>query len=99
MKKAIILLALGGLLIVMLSSIFRMPSLGDIENPAYNEVARHYLQESIDETHTPNIIASIITDYRAFDTLGETTVLFTSIAAVISVLKGTVDATKKKGDH
>lgn len=93
------MLALGGLLIVMISSIFKMPPLGNVTNPSYNEVAQHYIERAAEETRTPNVVSAIITDYRAFDTLGETTVLFTSIAAVISVLKGNADACKKKEDQ
>lgn len=96
MKKAFILLMLGTLLVVLLSSISEMPSLGDTQNPSYNNVANYYVNNSIEDTNTVNIVASIITDYRAFDTLGETTVLFTSIAAVISVLSGKIPKTEKE---
>jgi len=97
MKKIFSLIVLGGLLFVMLTSISEMPSLGDAQNPAYNEVANYYVDNAIEDTNAANIIASIITDYRAFDTLGETTVLFTSIAAVISVLSVKISKTEKKG--
>lgn len=86
MNKLFTLLILGGLLVVLLGSIAEMPSLGEVDNPSYNEVAEYYLENGVEDTSSTNIIAAIITDYRAFDTLGETTVLFTSIAAVISLL-------------
>ncbi|ABR50236.1 hypothetical protein Amet_4155 [Alkaliphilus metalliredigens QYMF] len=86
MKKKFLLFVLGGLLFVLLSSISEMPSLGSAESPSYNEVAHYYVDNAVEDTNTANVISAIITDYRAFDTLGETTVLFTSIAAVISVM-------------
>jgi multicomponent Na+:H+ antiporter subunit B len=87
-KKGIVFILLGIVLFLLLTSIPEMPSLGDVESPAYNEVAHYYVDKAIEDTNATNVIASIITDYRAFDTLGETVVLFTSIVAVISVLSG-----------
>lgn len=97
MKKIMLVVALGGLLFLIISSILEMPSYGEANNPSYNEVAKHYINHAIEETNSPNVVSAIITDYRAFDTLGETTVLFTSIAAVLSVLAG--GSYKDKEEH
>ncbi|MFP4457732.1 MAG: hydrogen gas-evolving membrane-bound hydrogenase subunit E [Clostridia bacterium] len=86
MRKKFTFLILSFLLMILISSLSEMPPLGDITNPSYNQVAKHYNENAVEETNILNIISSIITDYRAFDTLGETTVLFTSITAVVSVL-------------
>lgn len=86
MSKRIIVLVLFILFIVLAISIIQMPNIADVNNPAFNEVALYYLNNAKEETGAMNVIAAIITDYRAFDTLGETTVLFTSIVAVFSVL-------------
>lgn len=94
MKNILVFIALGGLLFVMISSYAEMPPMGDVGNPSYNEVAHHYLTYGLEETNAPNVIADIITDYRAVDTLGEATVLFTSIAAVLTILAG-----KEKTEH
>jgi multisubunit Na+/H+ antiporter MnhB subunit len=85
-NKRIIIAVLMVLFLVLAYSILQMPPIGLMENPAYNEVARYYLENSQTQTGSVNVIAAIITDFRAFDTLGETTVLFTAIAAVFSVL-------------
>ncbi|KAB3534153.1 hypothetical protein F8154_09450 [Alkaliphilus pronyensis] len=97
MKKALVILVLLGLFVLLTSSVLKMPSLGSIDNPSYNETSVYYIENAIEDTHAPNAIASIITDYRSFDTLGETTVLFTSIAAVLSVLRLNHNS-KEKGD-
>jgi multisubunit Na+/H+ antiporter MnhB subunit len=98
MKNYFVIFALGALLIIMVSSYAEMPRMGNPENPSYNEVSRHYLERSSVETRTPNVIANIIMDYRALDTLGEATVLFTSIAAVLTILTGKdPDPHKKEG--
>ena len=96
MRKKFTFIVLSFLLMILISSLSEMPPLGDVTNPSYNQVAKHYNNNSVEETNTLNIISSIITDYRAFDTLGETTVLFTAITAVISVLS--VGFAKKEED-
>lgn len=73
-----------------------MPRMGDPNAPAHNQLAQYYKTQSLEDTGAANVIAAIITDYRAFDTLGETTVLFTSIAAVVSIMSA---AGKKGEDH
>lgn len=99
MKKLMLMVVLAGLFVVLVSSILKMPALGSIDNPSYNEVTHYYLENTLDDTKAVNVIAAVITDYRAFDTLGETTVLFTSIAAVISVLQiGHHKKEKNKGE-
>jgi len=88
MKNFMVMLALGILLAIMISSFMDMPTMGDPDNPSYNEVARHYLEQSLEETYAPNTVTVIISDYRAMDTLGEATVLFASIVAVLTILSG-----------
>ncbi|WP_350343300.1 hydrogen gas-evolving membrane-bound hydrogenase subunit E [Proteinivorax hydrogeniformans] len=88
MKKGILAILLFGLLIVLISGILEMPALGSVDNPAYTEeVTEYYLENSIEDTNSPNVISALLTDYRFFDTLGETVVLFTGITVVVSVLK------------
>lgn len=96
MKNLFTFTILGGLLIVLLTSITEIPPLGEEKNPAYNEVSEYYVNESAQDTGAQNIIAAIITDYRAFDTLGETTVLFTGIAAVTAMIGVSHDKGKKE---
>lgn len=38
----------------------------------------YYIKNSIKDANTPNIVTTIIADYRAFDTLGEEIVIFTA---------------------
>lgn len=83
------------LFMILSWGVFTMPSMGDPNAPAHNQLAQYYKTQALEDTGAANVIAAIITDYRAFDTLGETTVLFTAIAAVVSIM----GATPKKGDH
>ena len=78
------------LFVALVLSIINMPTEASINAPSYNEVVYHYLVSGPEETNVPNIIAAILVDYRGFDTLGETIVLFTSVVAVGSVLRSTI---------
>jgi multicomponent Na+:H+ antiporter subunit B len=77
------------LFMVLAYSIMQMPTGANVFVPSYNEIARHYLENGATETNASNIIAAILADYRGFDTLNETIVLFTSVVAVGSVLRST----------
>jgi multisubunit Na+/H+ antiporter MnhB subunit len=50
-------------------------------------VSREYLQHGVEKTGATNIVMSVVLDYRAYDTLGEATVLFTSIVGAFVVLR------------
>ncbi len=50
-------------------------------------VASRYIQEGLREVGGANLVADVILDYRAYDTLGEATVLFTSVIGVLVVLR------------
>ena len=64
-----------------------MPPFGEVDVPTNNEVGQKYIEDGITDTGAANIIAGMILDYRAFDTLGESTVLFIAVSAVIILLK------------
>lgn len=64
----------------------QMPMFGDPNTPANaSEVVRRYIENGLEETGAVNIVAGVILDYRAFDTLGESHVLFTA-ATVVTLL-------------
>jgi len=46
-----------------------------------------YIKEGLRETGAANLVASVILDFRAYDTLGEATVLFTSIIGATVILR------------
>jgi len=52
-------------------------------------VSDHYLTQGASETGAANLVASVILDYRAYDTLGEVTVLFTAILGAFAILRST----------
>lgn len=63
-----------------------LPQRGDPLAPASIHVSPYYIENTIKETGTPNIVTSVLADYRGYDTLGETVVIFTASLACILVL-------------
>ena len=49
--------------------------------------SQYYLDNGAQDTGAANLVSSIILDYRAYDTLGEITVLFTAILGAVTVLR------------
>jgi len=66
---------------------FDMPRYGDPGAPIHRHVAPRYLQESEEEIGVPNVVTSVLASYRGYDTLGETTVIFTAGVAVLLLLR------------
>jgi multicomponent Na+:H+ antiporter subunit B len=63
-----------------------MPRFGDPNAPAHKHVAPYYLQRSEEEIGVPNVVTSVLASYRGYDTLGETTVIFTAGLGVLALL-------------
>ncbi|MHC1786850.1 MAG: hydrogen gas-evolving membrane-bound hydrogenase subunit E [Christensenellales bacterium] len=81
-------LTLGAVLIYfMLETVAWMPRFGAALAPVNNEVSARYIESGLQETGAVNIVAGMILDYRAFDTLGESTVLFIAACAVLILLR------------
>ncbi|MEW6101270.1 MAG: hydrogen gas-evolving membrane-bound hydrogenase subunit E [Candidatus Omnitrophota bacterium] len=61
------------------------------ELPAFGEplmvVVKKYLAEGTAKTGAVNLVTAVILDFRAYDTLGEATVLFTSVIGIMAVLR------------
>ena len=64
-----------------------LPPFGEAETPIHQHVVPRYVERSIEETNVPNLVSSILADYRGYDTLGETTVIFTAGIGVLLLLR------------
>ena len=67
---------------------YSLPSFGTPDNVIHKHVVPRYLADSIKDTMVPNVVTSVLADYRGYDTLGETTVIFTAGIGVLLLLKG-----------
>lgn len=77
-------LTLIGLLLYTVSF---LPPIGDVKRPVNNEVAEKYIMDGREDTGAINIVTGMILDYRAFDTLGESHVLFIATITVLILLR------------
>ncbi len=64
-----------------------MPDFGDPSSPASTHVSPEYIQEAYEKTATPNVVTAVLADYRGYDTLGETTVIFTAGIVCMMLLR------------
>jgi multicomponent Na+:H+ antiporter subunit B len=64
-----------------------MPHWGDPNSPASLHVSPRYIEKTVEETAVPNMVTSVLADYRGYDTLGETTVIFTAGIACILLIR------------
>jgi len=64
-----------------------LPAFSDPQAPIHTHVASRYLVEGVKETGVVNVVTAVLASYRSFDTLGETTVVFTAGAGVIALLR------------
>jgi len=64
-----------------------MPDWGDPDSPASRHVSPDYISDAVEKTATPNIVTAVLADYRGYDTLGETAVIFSAGMACILLLR------------
>lgn len=64
-----------------------LPAFSDPNAPIHTHVAPSYLKDGVKETGVPNVVTAVLASYRGYDTLGETTVVFTAGIGVIALLR------------
>ena len=79
------------ILVIFLAGIKVFETLPDFGTAIFAEApeaaSQTYIAEGLQKTGAANIVASVILDFRAYDTLGEATVLFTSIIGATVILR------------
>lgn len=83
---------LGILALVLVTSMLfvttsGLPVLFDPHTPAALHVSPRYIEKSHEEAGSPNFVTAVLADYRGYDTLGETTVIFTAGIATTLLLR------------
>lgn len=71
---------------VLLIAVSYLPPVGNADNPANNEVSQLYVEHGVEDTGAVNAVTGMILSYRAFDTFGETNVLFIAGCCVMILL-------------
>lgn len=73
-----------GLIITILTGAFLIyaavdfPAWSDPNSPASTYLSPYFIENSMKDTSVPNFVTSLLADYRGFDTMFETTVIFTA---------------------
>jgi len=73
-----------------------LPAFSDPAAPIHAHVVPRYLNDAPRETGVPNVVTAVLASYRGYDTLGETTVVFTAGAGVIALLRRRRDRKEQK---
>jgi len=82
----IVVIATG---LLLLYAVNGFPDWADPQAPASTHLSPHFITESIEETSVPNLVTSVLADYRGFDTMFETAVVFAAGIAVYTLLRRT----------
>jgi multicomponent Na+:H+ antiporter subunit B len=80
----IVVIATG---LILMYAVGDFPGWGDPQSPANAHVSTYYLENSLKDTNVPNVITSVLADYRGFDTMFETCVIFVAGVAIIAMLR------------
>lgn len=67
---------------------YGLPDFGVKTAPIHSHVAPIYIRYSAEHQMPPNMVTAVLADFRSFDTLGETTVVFTAGIGVLLLLQG-----------
>ena len=84
--KWVTLAFLGGLLALFVYVSNDLPDRADPAAPANVHLAPEFVKLTEEEVQVPNLVTAILADFRGYDTLGETVVIFTGGLAVLLVL-------------
>ncbi len=74
------------MMMLLMITVSWLPRFGNASNPANNEVIKRYIEKGQEETGAVNIVTGLILNYRGFDTMGETHVLFVAASCVMILL-------------
>ncbi len=94
MKTIIQFIGLVCFFVMLCSVIPHLPVRGDVDAPLHRKTSPagspvagyYYVKNGYEDAHTLNAVTVVLGDYRGFDTLGETIVVFTAGAACLLIL-------------
>lgn len=80
---------------ILCYTVLDMPPRGEIDAPASRMespvgtpvAGAYYIQHAYEDTHTPNMVAVVLADYRSVDTFGEVVVVFAGVMTCFFVLR------------
>ncbi len=91
----LIIAVLSGVLLIYATVDF--PGWADPASPASTHLSPHFIEKTMEETSVPNIVTAVLADYRGYDTMYETAVIFTAGLACFILLR--IFVRKEPGDR
>ena len=85
--KLLMLTFLAGLVALLVWASADLPDRADPDAPANRHLSPELTEMTESEVVIPNLVSAILADFRSYDTLGETFVIFTAGLAVVLVLQ------------
>ena len=82
--SAVLCIGTGYLLMLGLSD---LPNWGDPKALVNTNVSQYYIENAYKQTKVPNLVTAVLADYRAFDTMFETCVVFIAVLGIFMLLK------------
>jgi multicomponent Na+:H+ antiporter subunit B len=96
MKKAVMIFSITVLTVFSMWVAYDMSALL-IQSPTYeNGIANLMVNDTMEKTGAINAVTAIVFDFRGYDTLGESFVLFTAVSGASVILR---KHKKAKGGH
>lgn len=75
--------------VMMLTAANELPDWADPTSPASTYLSPVYIEQGYHETATPNVVTAVLADYRSYDTMFESVVVFAAALVVMLVLRRT----------
>ena len=73
-----------------------LPAVGDSYSPENSYLSTYYIENSLTDTGAHNMVTAVLADYRGFDTLFETCVMFLAGTTALMVLSSTAKVNKSQ---
>ena len=86
MKKAVVWFSLT---VIAVFAIYVSLDLSRLlmESPTYEGIANLIVQDTMEKTGAMNVVTAVVFDFRGYDTLGESFVLFTAVSGAAVILR------------
>ena len=85
-SRVLPLIVVGLTAAVLLYASGDIPPYGDPANPIHHHVTPRYVEQQPEEIGVQNMVSALLASYRGYDTMGETTVIFTAGVGVLLLL-------------
>lgn len=83
------------IMVMLMLAVTEMPTYGNPDNPTFNIVWERYVRKGVTESGGMNLVSNVLLDYRGYDTLMESTVLFITVVSIMLVW-GTSSVSKEE---